>query len=254
MRKNILAIILLFFGAVAALAELNKDEIKRLIGLTEKDNYRLTSVITQYKNDRVEKIAKFVILIANNDSLAIYREPPENKGQIVLQKGADYFLYFPKPQKYIRVSARNVIFGSVSFGDLVKPPLLKYYEPVKWVKNMNSQKEELYKIWFVLKDEVRDIPYYTKVVAYNKTRDRIESQDAYSRSGILLGKTTNLDFTGFRGVNLASRTKLFDIRDPRAFAIQQILTGEAIAVPGYLFSPSFLTEIDGYLARQLPGY
>jgi hypothetical protein len=208
-------------------------------------SYVVRSDLDFYDDGVKKKTMTFALAISSDSTVALFRSPAYDAGKVVLFNGDGYFLYFPGPDHYIRVSPSNSLYGNISFGDIVKPPLLRYYQIEK-----TRREGEHIEISFVLKPGVT-LPYYKKVARIDLKRDTVEEIGSYSRSGILLGRTVNLEFTKIAGVLFPTYCKIFDVKSPNSFAYQRSSSVKSVDLPKKLFNPSFLREVEAYLQRRL---
>ena len=214
-------------------------------------SYSLYSNLIQYQNNQKKDEANFVLTVDNENSLALYLSPLVNKGKIVLQKDQSYYLYFPKPNNYIRISGRSNLFGNVSYGDLLRPPVLKYYEIKEYKVLQDDKGEEIYVISFSQKDGVTNLTYYQKVIYFNLNKQRIEAIESFSRTGVMLGRIENLEFEVIDGINFPVKTKIVDIRNPDVYTIQTNSQVKITQLPAEFFTPGYLSNVANYLKLKL---
>lgn len=214
-------------------------------------NYSFVSDLRQYKNEKQVNSAKFLVLVSGENAIAYYMEPFINKGKIILQKGSAYFLYFPKPKQYIRISAQANLFGNVSYSDLIKPPLLEYYQVTSMNITEESAEKETAKMVFTLKEGVRDFPFYKKNIVYDLSNNRIHSVQSFSRSDILLVDVSHLKFTSIQGVPFPVETVIHDIRSKDNYSIQSNSEIQIGSIPDRFFNPSSLRYLDAYLQKSI---
>jgi len=217
--------------------------IERAEGIFQ--TYVARSVIDFFDDGQKQKSMSLLLAVTIDSSLAVMKSPAYDQGKVVLVNEDGYFLYFPTPDRYIRVSPQNSVYGNISYGDIVRPPLLKYYSLTS--SQIDGDKADL---TFELKPDVK-LPYFRKVVHFDVKNNAISGIDSFSRSGVMLGKTVNLEFTDIRGVRLPTYSKIFDVRKPQSYAFQRNSSIKAGDLPGAFFTPSFLREVDSYFDRRL---
>lgn len=245
--KPIIMALVIFCTSISFSATTNVDISKEAVDAIKKSEsrflqYSMDFKLTQYKNNQKRDEALFKLIISNEGTIAYYKKPIVNKGKIILQKEGSYFLYFPKPKHYIRVSARSNLFGNVSYGDLIKPPLSAFYTVVS-TEVLMTNKEHIVNIHYHVKKGIQNIPYHKKTVRFNYTKKRIETIESYSRNNILLGKIINLEFSLINGTNFATKVKILDTRHTQNYAIQKNSGFKKTNYSLHIFNPSYLKKI-----------
>ena len=214
-------------------------------------SYSLNSNLIQYQNNRKKDEANFIMAIDKENSLALYLSPLVNKGKIVLQKDQSYYLYFPKPNNYIRISGRSNLFGNVSYGDLLRPPLLKYYDMKEYKILSKENGEDVYVISFVQKNEITNLTYYKKVIYFNLNKKQIEAIESFSRADVMLGRIENIEFVMINGINFPIRTKIVDIKNTNTYTLQTNSQVKITQFPEEFFTPGYLPNVANYLKLRL---
>lgn len=227
----------------------NDPDVAKVLGLLERADKLLQTYAVQADLDFFEQGKKktsmtFLLAIAPESTVALFKKPAYDNGKIVLFNENGYFFYFPGPDRYIRVSPQNSLFGNISLGDIVKPPLLRYYE----VKEAQRQ-ADLLEVSFVLRDGV-SLPYHRKLIRVDLKRNLIKEIESYSHSGILLGKTINLEFIDVKGIPFPAYSKILDVKKSGGYAFQRNSSLRIVDLPKKLFNPAFLREVDGALGRH----
>jgi len=76
-----------------------------------------------------ERTARYTMIARGKDhSLVVIREPEQfHPGTLLIMDGA-YWMLFPRADRPIQLSARNVLDGDVAYGDLARGNLLKNYD------------------------------------------------------------------------------------------------------------------------------
>jgi hypothetical protein len=208
-------------------------------------SYVARSSIEFFDDGEKKKTMGLLLAISADSSIALMKSPKYDSGKAILVNSDGYFLYFPTPDRYIRVSPQNSLYGNISFGDIVKPPLLRYYSLAS--SRADGARVEL---TFELKPGVK-LPYFRKIVYFDIKQSVIVQMDSLSRSGILLGRITNLEFQEIQGVRFASYSKIQDVKNPNSFAYQRYTGVKAVELPGAFFTPTYLREVDSYFDRRL---
>lgn len=234
----------------SGIAAANDDPVAKAMATIEQaeglfKSYVSRSSIEFFENGEKKKTMSLLLAMSTDSSVAVLKTPKYDAGKAILVNEDGYFLYFPTPDRYIRVSPQNSLYGNISFGDIVKPPLLRFYRLVSG--RLDGGRVEL---TFELKPEAR-LPYFRKVVYYDIKQGAIVQMDSLSRSGILLGRLVNLEFEQIQGVRFASYSKIMDVKNPNSYAYQRNSSVKSVELPGAFFTPVYLREVDGYFERRL---
>ncbi len=200
-----------------------------------------------FKNDVSEHRATFLLAYSLAESIAVQKKPEIDKGKIYLCNDDGYFYYFPKPQRYIRISARSQLYGNFKTGDLLKPPTLKYYDFSGYEYEQNNQGDLIYILRFTAKPNIQGVSIFNKVVSFNYTRQRIEKIQSFSRSGVLLGQSLYLEFDEVEGKKTSTLIKIIDVKNPGSYTLMKTLFISPVVLPSNIFSAPFLK----YAERKL---
>lgn len=253
-KKILIVLILVVVGTTTGNASTAKVDEAQLGQVLENiknieaifSSYAFNSDVEYYQDGKKEFDATFFLAISSNNTMALYKSPSYDKGKIILQNEGNYFFYFPKTKRYIRVSPRNTLFGNISFGDIVKPPLLEHYK----VENA-AQGDGVINVSFILKNNSSNLPYYRKVIKYEILTKRIKSIESYSRREILLGKSVNLEFQDVNGVQFPVFSKIVDIKSPDSYAYQKNYSVKVIELADKYFNPNYLKDVESYLMTKI---
>ncbi len=258
MRKLFIIIIIFIFAVPLIgqesrqLSDAEMTELKSII--SDSDNafkeYFMKSRI-DYINDKGEAdSSSYIGAIKKDASVFMYTDPPVNKGKVFLQRGSEFFMYFPKAKRYLLISSSSKLFGNVAYADIAKWPTLSYYTIEKAYSGKNIKNQKIYKTHFVLKEDAKDLPYYKKVLYVNVDEKRVEMIENYSKSGLLLGVCENLEFKPVNNINFPVKWKITDRNKPKIYSIMTIGDITEAQMDQKLFNPGFLPYAENYLLRE----
>lgn len=138
-----------------------------------------TIVDGQPQSDGVYK----VLSKGNENTLVLTLEPASDRGQILLMKGRDLWVFFPRVSQPVRLSLAQRLVGQVSNGDLARANFLGDYTP-KLVDTQTIDGKSLY---------VLELTALDRSVTYQRVRYWVQQHnywpyqaEFYSLSGRLL--------------------------------------------------------------------
>jgi len=136
-RGGLFFIVLLFslfgmFNTVSS-SDLSKQEVKELIIRTDQNafpqQYETYMVIKNYKPGRDMVQNNTHCYRKGNKTVAIFLSPASQKGQAFIRDGDNMWMYLPKSEKVIRISAKeNSMGGEASNADLLRENLSEDYD------------------------------------------------------------------------------------------------------------------------------
>ena len=195
------------------------------------------------EGEQEENVVEMRLLVGEDKSIAIYNKPAADKGKAILTVGTGYWFYFPKADRSIRISPRSKMFGQALFGDMVKPPLLKYYD-YKVVKTyIDEIKQKIAVIEFTTKKGVKGVTFYRKVCYYNLNEDKMVKSESYTKSGFLYATALYSNFKMINNIKVPMTTKIIDPKKPDEHTIMQYNTLKARELADHIFTPAYLPNL-----------
>src|SRR5438067_3726350 len=95
-----------------------------------RDSFQVDVLITNTAPDRDPERRKYRILSKGNDNtLVITLEPAADKGQILLMRGRDLWIYMPNLSQPVRLALSQRLTGQVANGDLARANFSGDYTP-----------------------------------------------------------------------------------------------------------------------------
>ena len=231
--------------------EVSKEQITETIVRSENifESYIALTRIEYYESGYLENTADFLIGISSDKAVAVYNSPIVDKGKAILQKDGGYFLFFPKAQSTIRISASARLFGNVSYSDIVKPPLLIQYSINTCKTDKTPNGDLICRVAFTVKPGISGIAYARREVVYNLTKNRIDTMEAYSRSSMLLCRSINQKYINIKGYGFPTETVILDMNNNKNYAKSFNKMLKMVKIPEIYFNPSNLQNVEKYLVR-----
>jgi len=140
-------------------------------------------------------------------SLAIYQDPPSQKGRVILMVENNMWIYFPGTKKPIRISPAQQLLGQVSNADVARVVYSIDYEAVS-VEDDNTEKERLLKL--SLKAKTSGAAYGSIELWMEPGNYKLVKAKFYTLAGRIL-KT--IYYKGYRNVDGVQRPMIHEIQD-----------------------------------------
>lgn len=212
------------------------DEYLKTIQASEEAASGFVSEVemTLKSDEQIKKQYRLKIAVLNDSAIALFLAPSIDRGKVILQKDNTWFQYFPKANRYIRVSPRKAFFGSLSYGDIVAPPVTRFYDYQTYQLAKTPNQVE---IVFQAKSGIQNVAIYKKEVLFDTQRNIILRIRNYSRSNTLLGEVNNTNFESHHGQlfvtasQIANSTKTSEVIFLDTHTIQKNKLNSAFFLP-----------------------
>ena len=172
-------------GAIAA-RHVSAEEILRRSDEVRfpKEGFEVSVTIDTARDGQVETQRSYKVLSKGNENaLVLTLTPASDRGQILLMKGFDLWLFLPRVSQPVRLSPAQRLVGQVSYGDIARANFTGDYSP-KLVGSDVVGKEKLY---------VLELTAVNRRVTYQRVRYWVRQSnywpykaEFYSLSGRLL--------------------------------------------------------------------
>src|SRR5882757_6614578 len=124
MRTFIMAAAIWAFSSPSFVAQSSTLDAVHL--LEEADHFRgdwpsvrLKTRIENFEHGRLTESADFDVAIKGENSVVTFLSP-KNKGQVLLMRGDDMWLYLPAVSRGVRITAMQRLLGNASNGDVAR--------------------------------------------------------------------------------------------------------------------------------------
>lgn len=146
--------------------------------------YQVNVKITSSMPGRDSEIREYEILSKGNDRTIIRTlAPASDKGQVLLMRDRDLWIFMPSVSQPIRLAASQRLTGQVANGDLARANFTGDYTPT--IIRTETIESENYLV-LELKAVDRSVTYDKVLLWVNKTNDRPYRAEFYAVSGRLL--------------------------------------------------------------------
>jgi hypothetical protein len=118
-----------------AFAAADDENAKKLVEAADRvrfpdEGFQVNINITSHAPDQAEEVRKYRVLSKGNDNTIVMTvDPAADRGQILLMKARDLWLFMPSVSQPVRLSVAQRMTGEVSYGDLARANFSGDYTP-----------------------------------------------------------------------------------------------------------------------------
>jgi outer membrane lipoprotein-sorting protein len=217
LRNVLLACLLFVFPQVLSAQQVgdNADDAVARSIVEKADRIRFPSEpfevevrVTTTSNGEVAETRQYKILSKGNENaLVMVMEPASERGQILLMRGRDLWIYLPTVSQPVRLSLSQRLIGQVANGDLARANFAGDYVP-RVVKTESVGNDKLYVLGLNAVD--RSVTYHRVLYWVNQANFHPYKAEFFSVSGKKL-KTAHYDnYKVLGGRNRPTRLVLTD--------------------------------------------
>jgi outer membrane lipoprotein-sorting protein len=182
-----------------------------------------------------------VLSKGNENTLVMTVEPAAQRGQILLMKGRDLWLFLPRVSQPVRLSLAQRLTGQVSNGDIARANFTGDYTP-KLVGTERLGKEQFY---------VLDLIAVDRKVTYQRVRYWVRQSDFrpyqaefYSLSDRLLKTCRYEQFRSLGGKIRPTRLVMVDALNQGAVSTMEYSDMNLRELPDQIFTKEYLRRLD----------
>lgn len=188
-----------------------------------------------------EERAYKVLSKGNDNTLVLTVEPAAERGQVLLMKGRDLWLYLPRVSQPVRLSLAQRLTGQVANGDLARANFSGDYTP-KIVGTEKAGKESLYVLELTAVD--RKVTYQRVRYWVRQSDYRPQRAEFYSVSDRLLKTCRYEDFRNLGGKVRPTRLVLTDALQKGAESTLEYSSLKLRELPDQIFTKEYLRRLD----------
>ena len=252
-RRNIIALSILAFASLNVMAQetttTSDDESAKAI-IEKADRVRFPSEgfqvdidIASGKTGQEPEMRKYRVLSkGNSNTVVMITEPASERGQMILMKGRDLWVFMPEVSQPIRLSLSQRLTGQVANGDLARANFAGDYNP----KIVKTEKigDETYNV-LELTAVDRGVTYQKVVYWVGQSDNRPFKAEFYSLSNRLL-KTCKYDkYQMMEGQMRPTRLIMDDAMKSGEQSILEYKSMKLRELPDKVFTKDYLKKLDG---------
>lgn len=189
---------------------------------------------------REERLYK-VLSKGNDNSIVMTLEPASERGQILLMKGRDLWVFLPRVSQPVRLSLAQRLVGQVSNGDIARANFAGDYNP-KLLGMAKAGKETLYALELTAVD--RSVTYQRVRYWVTQSGFRPYKAEFYSLSGRLLKTCDYLDFKTLGGKVRPTRLLMVDALNKGEQSVLDYSAMKLRSLPDHVFSKEYLRRLE----------
>lgn len=195
------------------LAEAEDDLAKSIVEKTDRirfpqSGYQVNVKISSSAPGRDAEVREYEIFSKGNDRTIVRTlSPAADKGQVLLMRDRDLWIFMPNVSQPIRLSASQRLTGQVANGDLARANFSADY--IATIIRMDAIEGEAYYV-IELKAVDRSVTYDKVIYWVNKTNDRPFKAEFYALSGRLLKTCRYQNYREVAGVVRPTRLVMED--------------------------------------------
>ncbi len=252
MRFNLLVlastIILGFSSPILADDVVTEDlAAKRLVERADlvrfpSEGFQVSINISSTQDNEPPNIQKYQVLSkGNTNTIVMITEPASERGQILLMKGRDLWVFMPEVSQPVRISLSQRLTGQVANGDLARANFASDYSP-KILRNESIEGVDYTVLELTAVD--RGVTYQ-KVIYWVRTKDSYPFKaEFYSLSNRLL-KTCNYEnFKMMEGRIRPTRIVMTDALKPGSRSVLDYDSMKLKDLPDKIFTKEYLKKLD----------
>ncbi|MCP5278687.1 MAG: outer membrane lipoprotein-sorting protein [Thiobacillus sp.] len=242
-----LALLTVFSSAVVAESPERGDSLARAI-LEKSDAIRFPTEgfqvdinITSTAPEQDAEVRKYRVLSKGNDNTVVMiLEPASERGQIMLMKGRDLWVFMPNVSQPIRLGLAQRLTGEVANGDLARANFSGDYNPAL-LRSERVGGEDHHVLELIAVD--RGVTYHRVLLWVNKANHRPRKAEFYSLSNRLMKTCTYESFQEMAGLRRPTRLVMEDALRPGEESVLEYSHMKLRDLPDKVFSKDYLKKL-----------
>lgn len=181
-----------------------------------------------------------VLSKGNENTIVMTLEPPSERGQIMLMRGRDLWIFMPDVSQPIRLGLAQRLTGEVSNGDIARANFAGDYTP-KLLRNETINGESHHVLELSAVD--RGVAYHRVLLWVNAANYRPHKAEFYSLSKRLMKTATYEDFRAMAGRLRPTRLVMEDALKPGERSILTYHSMRLRDLPDKVFTKEYLKKL-----------
>lgn len=249
LNRRLLAILFLWLAfPLASFAEEPEEDAVAKSILEKSDEIRFPSegfqvdisISSSVPGQEMENRKYRVLSKGNENTVVMILEPASERGQIMLMKGHDLWVFMPNVSQPIRLGLAQRLTGEVSNGDLARANFVGDYTP-RLVRQEKIDGEEHHVLELMAVD--RGVTYHRVVLWVNKANYRPHKAEFYSLSNRLMKTCSYENFQVMAGKRRPTRLVMEDALKPGERSIMEYGQMKLRDLPDKVFSKDYLKKL-----------
>lgn len=234
---------LLGAGAARAEEELARTLVEKADEIRfPKGSFEMEILVTSTKPDEDKEVRRYRVLSQGNEkSIVQVTEPASERGQNLLMRGRDLWLYVPDVSQPVRLSFSQRLTGQVSNGDIARANFSGDYEPRLLQTELRDGVECQV---LELTATERSVAYAKVILWVRKSNNYPHRAEFYSVSGRLLKTATYENYQTLLGRVRPTRMVLKDAVKKGEESVMDYSNMKIRDLPDRMFTKEYLRKLD----------
>jgi len=206
------------------------------------DGFQVDIVINTVRPDKEADTRKYRVLSKGNDNTVVMvTEPAAERGQIILMKGHDLWVFMPEVSQPVRISLAQRLTGQVANGDLARANFAGDYNP-KVIGNEKIGTDTYHVLELTAVD--RSVTYQRVVYWVNEKSGWPLKAEFYSLSNRLMKKCSYENFQTMAGRLRPTRLVMEDALRSGEQSVLDYSAMKLRELPDKIFTKEYLKKLD----------
>lgn len=206
------------------------------------DGFQVDIVIKTTHIDREAELRKYRVLSKGNEnSVVMVTEPAAERGQIILMKGRDLWVFMPEVSQPVRISLAQRLTGQVANGDLARANFSGDYNP-KVIGAEKIGNDNYHVLELIAVD--RGVTYQRVVYWVNEKSGWPLKAEFYSLSNRLMKKCGYENFQTMAGRVRPTRLVMEDALKSGEKSVLEYSEMKLRDLPDKIFTKEYLKKLD----------
>ncbi|HSD35899.1 MAG TPA: outer membrane lipoprotein-sorting protein [Rhodocyclaceae bacterium] len=239
-------IIVTLASLTPAFAATDDDNAKKIVETADRvrfpaEGFQVDINITSQAPDQAAELRKYRVLTKGNDNtIVMTMEPAADRGQILLMKARDLWLFMPSVSQPVRLSVAQRMTGEVSYGDLARANFSGDYTP-KLLRTEKIDGEDYQVLELTAVD--RGVTY-ARVLYWVRTSNSYPHRaEFYSLSNRLLKTCRYENFKQLAGTVRPTRLVMEDALKKGEVSTLEYEAMKLRDLPDYTFTKEYLKKL-----------
>lgn len=205
------------------------------------EGFQVDIVINTSQAERSPEQRKYRVMSKGNENTVVMvTEPASERGQIILMKGRDLWVFMPEVSQPVRISLAQRLTGQVANGDLARANFAGDYNP-KVLRNETIDGETYVVLELTAVD--RSVTYQKVLYWVNQKNSWPFKAEFYSLSNRLLKKASYEDFKSLAGRVRPTRLVMEDALRSGEKSVLEYSEMKLRDLPDRVFTKEYLKKL-----------
>jgi outer membrane lipoprotein-sorting protein len=207
-----------------------------------RESFQVNVTIRTTSHDQSEDLHQYRVLSKGNEnSIIMITEPASERGQAILMKGRDLWIFMPSVSQPIRLSLSQRLTGQVANGDVARANFTGDYHP-ELLRNEIIDDENYHVLQLTGVD--RSVTYQKVLLWVNQSNYRPHKAEFYSVSGRLLKTSRYENFEMTLGELRPTRIIMEDALKQGEVSVLDYSDMKLRDLPDKIFTKNYLKRLE----------